>query len=155
MTIRIRKHLVVDTIGILQRGGAATCEAVVLWLGSGPHGEERVLEAYRPDQVAAEDFFRIPPTAMKQLMSHLRRTSLHVAAQVHSYPGRAYHSDADDQWAIVRHYGALSLVVPRFARGTTVANFIDQIAAYRLSDDNEWIAVPDEDVPQAIEVTLC
>ncbi|MCP4737333.1 MAG: hypothetical protein GY873_24365, partial [Bosea sp.] len=98
------------------------------------------------------DFFRIPPAAMKDLMAHLRRTRLQVVAQVHSHPGRAFHSEADDEWAIVRNRGALSLVVPRFGAGATVANFMDQTAMYRLSDDDMWIAVPDEDVPDVVEV---
>ena len=152
MTVRIPKEIVARTIAALQKGGAAGCEAVVLWLASGPRGAERIEEAYRPDQIAEKDFFRIPPAAMKDLMGHLRRTRLHVAAQVHSHPGRAFHSQADDEWAIVRHRGALSLVVPRFGAGTTVANFMDQTAIYRLSDDDRWVAVPDEDVPQAMEL---
>lgn len=152
MTLLVPKEIVARTIDILRRGGAAECEAVVLWLASGPRGAERIEEAYRPDQIAETDFFRIPPAAMKDLMGHLRRTRLHVAAQVHSHPGRAFHSQPDDEWAIVRHRGALSLVVPRFGAGTTVANFMDQTAIYRLSDDDRWIAVPDEDVPQAMEL---
>lgn len=153
MTVRIPKQLVVRTIDVLHRGGAVGREAVVLWLGSGPHGDERIEDAYRPDQIAEQDFFRIPPAAMKDLMVHLRRTRLHVAAQVHSHPDRAFHSQADDEWAIIRHRGALSLVVPRFGANTTVANFRDQIAAYRLSADDCWVAIPDEAIPQAIELT--
>ena len=55
--------------------------------------------------------------------------------------------------AIVRHRGALSLVVPRFGANTTIANFRDQIVAYRLSDDDRWVVIPDEAIPQAIELT--
>jgi len=40
-----------------------------------------------------------------------------VAAQVHSHPDEAFHSKGDDEWAIVRHEGALSIVVPT-SRGT-------------------------------------
>ncbi|EKS34473.1 MAG: hypothetical protein GY844_11405 [Bradyrhizobium sp.] len=152
MTVRVPKEIVARTIDVLRRGGAVECEAVVLWLGRGPRGAERIEEAYRPDQIAEKDFFRIPPAAMKDLMAHLRRTRLQVVAQVHSHPGRAFHSEADDEWAIVRNRGALSLVVPRFGAGATVANFMDQTAMYRLSDDDMWIAVPDEDVPDVVEV---
>nr|HAQ91927.1 hypothetical protein [Afipia sp.] len=68
------------------------------------------------------------------------------------HPGRPFPSQAAAEWAIARPRGALSLVVPRFGAGTTVANFMDQTAIYRLSDDDRWIAVPDEDVPQAMEL---
>jgi proteasome lid subunit RPN8/RPN11 len=153
MTIKIPKMLVARTINVLQRGGAVECEAVVLWLGGGPRGDERIEDAYRPDQIAERDFFRIPHQAMKDLMGYLRRTRLHVVVQVHSHPGRAFHSQADDDWAIVRHRGALSLVVPRFGASATVGNFLDQIAAYRLSDEDEWVAISDEEIPRAMELT--
>ncbi|MBW7973562.1 Mov34/MPN/PAD-1 family protein [Bradyrhizobium sp. BR 10289] len=152
MTLLVPREIVARTIDILRRGGAEKCEAVVLWLGSGPRGAERIAEAYRPDQIADKDFFRIPSAAMKDLMGHLRRTRLHVTAQVHSHPGRAFHSEADDEWAIVRHRGALSFVVPRFGAGSTVANFMDQTAIYRLSDDDRWIEVPDEEVLHTVEL---
>ena len=152
MTLLVPTEIVARTIDILRRGGAAECEAVVLWLGSGARGAERIAEAYRPDQIADKDFFRIPPAAMKDLMGHLRRTRLHVVAQVHSHPGRAFHSEADDEWAIVRHRGALSLVVPRFGAGTTVVNFMDQTAIHRLSDEDRWLEVRDEEVPHALEL---
>jgi len=38
-----------------------------------------------------------------------------LAGQIHAHPGRAYHSGADDQLAMVRLPGALSIVVPDFA----------------------------------------
>lgn len=52
MTLLVPKEIVARTIDILRRGGAAECEAVVLWLGSGPRGAERIEDAYRPDQKA-------------------------------------------------------------------------------------------------------
>jgi hypothetical protein len=45
MTVRIPKVIVARTIAALQKGGAAGCEAVVLWLASGPRGAERIEEA--------------------------------------------------------------------------------------------------------------
>ena len=64
-----------------------------------------------------------------------------VAAQVHTHPAQAFHSEADDQWAIVRHVGALSLVVPYFAKDTRVASFFDDVALFRLSSENAWCEV--------------
>jgi hypothetical protein len=40
-----------------------------------------------------------------------------LAGQIHGHPGRAYHSGADDELAIVRLPGGLSIVVPDFASG--------------------------------------
>ncbi|MHC2297262.1 hypothetical protein ACVJBD_001468 [Rhizobium mongolense] len=72
------------------------------------------------------------------LLAHLREKRLRVLAQIHSHPGRAFHSEADDEWAIVRHAGALSLVLPRFAQEATVDNFLGLAATYVLSTQNRW-----------------
>uniref|UniRef100_A0A973WAT3 Mov34/MPN/PAD-1 family protein n=1 Tax=Bradyrhizobium septentrionale TaxID=1404411 RepID=A0A973WAT3_9BRAD len=79
---------------------------------------------------------------LDMLRKKLRADRLMVAAQVHSHPQEAFHSKADDTWAIVRHEGALSLVVPRFARDTSLANFVEQTKVFRFSDRATWDEVP-------------
>jgi len=64
-----------------------------------------------------------------------------VASQVHTHPGEAFHSRADDQWAIVRHRGALSVVLPQFAATTTPDSFLLEAAVYQLNSSNAWIRV--------------
>src|SRR5437763_818131 len=93
--------------------------------------------------------FHIPPAGMTALHAELRRGRLMVAAQVHSHPGPAFHSKADDRWAIVRHEGALSLVVPDFAVNTTVSNFLDRSKVYRFSASAEWVLVPRLELEQS------
>ena len=61
----------------------------------------------------------------------LNETGVKLLAQVHSHPTEAYHSDADDQFAIVTAEGGLSLVVPDFGR---VAPDLSLWAVYRLTD---------------------
>ena len=132
------------TIDILRAGGARSEERVVLWLGpaSGIREPMPVTEVYEPYQITDIDYFKLPAASLRALMTHLRGARLKILAQVHSHPGRAFHSEADDEWAIVRHIGALSLVLPEFARNTTPANFAEQAASYRLSGENEWVRVP-------------
>jgi proteasome lid subunit RPN8/RPN11 len=83
---------------------------------------------------------------MAALHDELRRERLMVAAQVHSHPGEAFHSYADDRWAIVRHEGALSLVVPDFALQTQVDNFLDQTKVFRFSETAKWLETPRADI---------
>lgn len=114
-------------------------ERVVLWLGR-EHGEEvRVHEVNVPIQEAEADYFRIPQEGMRALFSHLRSRRLMVAAQVHTHPEEAFHSPADDRWAIVRHRGALSLVVPRFCQDTTVTSFVRAAKVYQLTPWDEFV----------------
>lgn len=118
------------------------CECVVLWLGRRRDGGLVVEQAYRPQQHAKADMFHIPREGMAALHAELRRGRLMVAAQVHSHPGEAFHSLADDRWAIVRHEGALSLVVPDFAAHTRLENFLDLTKVFRFSAAAEWLEVP-------------
>ena len=137
-------NTLVKTIDILRVGGARSQERVVLWLGPayGIREPMPVTEVYEPDQITDIDYFKLTPASLRALMTHLRGARLKILAQVHSHPGGAFHSEADDKWAIIRHVGALSLVLPEFARNTTPANFSEHTASYRLSGENEWVRVP-------------
>jgi len=130
------------TLTHLQEGGHRGCECVVLWLGRRDGDRIIVQEAYRPIHTAEADIFWIASEGMDALKSYLRQKRYMVAAQVHSHPGQAFHSAADDRWAIVRHHGALSLVLPAFALQTTPASFLQEAKVYQLAADDEWVEVP-------------
>jgi len=91
-------------------------------------------------------FFRIPRESIEELFDVLRGRELMVAAQVHTHPESAFHSAADDRWAIVRHVGALSLVLPYFAQRTTTSTFFKDTAAFALSAENRWLLVDPDDI---------
>ncbi len=142
-----------ETLAVLRRGGEQETERVVLWLGRREENCLRVAEVYEPEQETDVDYFRIPPAAMAALLKHLGESGTLVAAQVHSHPRRAFHSKADDTWAIVRHVGALSIVVPEFARRTTAATFLEDAAVFRLSSTNQWEQVPTPELQALLRVT--
>lgn len=145
--------LVDATISRLREAGQHQCECIVLWLGARAGNHIEVVDAYRPEQIARADMFQIPPASMNILYGELRRRRLMVAAQVHSHPEEAFHSRADDRWAIIRHEGALSLVVPYFASDTTVANFLDQTKIFQFSDEAQWTEVPPEEAHSWLQLT--
>lgn len=150
--VYVSNRCVSDTLEILRSSGAIGNEGIVLWLGKRGPERNTVLKTYVPDHEAERDYFRIPPQAVAQLLSHLRDTGLSVIAQVHSHPKEAFHSITDDTWAIVRHVGALSLVVPYFARNTTADAFLADIAVFELSPKNEWTEVAPSNFPSRIQV---
>ena len=78
---------------------------------------------------------------MAAIMQRLRTANLMIAAQVHTHPREAFHSRADDTWAIVRHAGALSIVLPDFARNTTPTNFFSTGAVYECTAEGAWTQV--------------
>lgn len=134
--------IVQATLTLLQKSGGRNKEGIVLWLGRRAEGRVDVVEAYQPAHIAKADFFRIPPPSINALKEHLRATRLVVAAQIHSHPMEAFHSNADDRWAIVRHIGAVSIVLPYFAQRTTAERFLSDAAVFQLSADNRWLQVP-------------
>lgn len=132
-----------STLASLRLAGESAHEGIVLWLGRRcDNGHIGIYEAYSPDYSAESDMFHIPRQSMAALLEHLRRSRLMIGAQVHSHPGAAFHSTADDALAIVRHIGALSFVVPRFARKTTAETFLRASAVYELDSANRWVRVP-------------
>jgi proteasome lid subunit RPN8/RPN11 len=144
------REIVNDTLSAIWESGARNSEVLILWIGKRGDGVAAVHEAYVPPQIADLDYFRLPEAEMSEIIGQLRARKLFIVAQVHSHPGPAFHSEADDRWAIVRHRGAQSIVVPRFGRGVTVENFLRQIAAYALTADDQWVAIPQHDLSNAI-----
>lgn len=139
------------TIDLLRQAGRHEC--VLLWLGRREDGVQRIVDVYRPLQECQVDYFEIPRRGMASLMEHLRRQGLYVASQVHTHPGEAFHSPTDDKWAIVRHVGALSIVIPHFARAITPASFLEDAAFFQLDSTNRWIEVRSEHLDDHIRIT--
>ena len=146
MLIECPSNVIHNTLELLRKAGRDRREGIVLWLGRREDGHIRVTDAYQPLHTSKADMFHITPAGMNALHDELRQRRRMVAAQVHTHPGRAYHSKADDRWAIVRHVGALSLVLPHFAFGTTVETFLEIAKVYRFSEDGYWLPVPQDDL---------
>ena len=73
--------------------------------------------------------------ALHQLNVDTFKRGERLFAQVHSHPGRAYHSAMDDQYAVITSPGGLSFVVPDFAvRPFRVA----ECAVYQLARGGRW-----------------
>lgn len=138
-TLILPTGVVETTLQALRQSGERSSEGIVLWLGKSTSNHIEILEAFVPEHVASIDYFRISPLAMDALFAHLAETGTFVAAQVHSHPREAFHSQADDEWAIIRHANALSVVVPHFARETITANFLEHVAVFKLSAGNRWL----------------
>jgi hypothetical protein len=58
-----------------------------------------------------------------------------LAGQIHAHPDQAYHSDADDELALIRLPGGLSIVVPHFASGPLRPR---RWSVNRLGEDGMW-----------------
>jgi hypothetical protein len=143
-----------ETIVRLKRGGERGEERVVLWLArSVARDPATVIEVYEPDQICAVNYYKLPAESMRLLMEHLRAKRRKVVAQIHIHPGEAFHSEADAEWAIVRHVGALSLVLPHFAEHTTPSRFLDEVKTYEYTLERQWLLRPNRGDAARVTVT--
>jgi proteasome lid subunit RPN8/RPN11 len=125
-----------ETIKVLRHYGEYGCEGLVLWLGR--FRDERSCDLEKvlvPPQeaITGEDgvgYFVTGETLFK-INKLLATSGLRLIAQVHSHPGRAYHSAADNRYCIVTEEGGFSIVVPDFGFG---ASTLPGWAIYRLTN---------------------
>ncbi|CDX13994.1 conserved hypothetical protein [Mesorhizobium plurifarium] len=129
-------------------------EGMGLWVGvqQGQHFEitEAVIPAQRHIRTDDGVCVMIPPEELHRLNVWLYKSGLKLVAQIHSHPGRAYHSTTDDAYAVATTVGCLSLVVPNFAREPFD---LARIAAYRLDGKATWIEVPSAALTSMITIT--
>lgn len=137
----------------LRSVGLYGCEGFALWAGRQEGTVFQVLETLIPVQraisgdsgvcvaVDSEELFR--------LNVYLHDRELSLVAQLHSHPGRAYHSDTDNAFPIATTAGALSLVVPDFAKNPFS---IHGCAVYRLGPDRRWVALAAHNAEELIHL---
>lgn len=118
--ITVHRETIDSMLHTMQEFGAQGCEVLVLWLGEiePEHGRAHVKRAYVPNQKPIRNEegvgYFITGETLFELNRGLSETGLRLIAQVHSHPREAYHSEADDRYAIVTVEGGFSLVVPNF-----------------------------------------
>ena len=83
-----------------------------------------------------------------QMNKLLHRERLTLVAQVHSHPTKAFHSDVDDQYAIMTREGGLSIVVPDFGAAD---NFLSDWAVYRLRN-RDWVALTVQESQELLRI---
>lgn len=132
--VYIPYHILDQTSESLRMFGARRCEGLVLWLGQINNGNTcHVRKILTPpqDSIKSEDGvgYLVTAETLYSLNKLLSSTGLRLLAQVHSHPGRAYHSAPDDRYCIVTAEGGFSIVVPAFGFGPSD---LFQWATYRL-----------------------
>jgi hypothetical protein len=85
--------------------------------------------------------FHVSGEELDRIWDWLYENKCTLIAQVHSHPTDAYHSEADDDLAIITTFGGLSLVVPDF--GNSDQNF-EGSAIFRLLPKSGWTELTKE-----------
>lgn len=151
-SVTVDTAVIERTIKALQTFGKRHLEGLVLWLGNVELGRAHVVKAFVPEQrsVIDEDGvgYFVSGETLFELNRALSETGLRLIAQVHSHPGKAYHSAVDDRYAIVTSDGGFSLVVPNF--GLAPADPASW-AVYRLTC-GDWVELSVDQVQTIFEI---
>lgn len=151
--VLVPRQVLDDGQRFLRAAGATGREGMVLWVGrrEGPTFEVTNLVIPQQRGIRTRDgvCVVVDSDELRRLNLELYQHGLQLIAQVHSHPRRAFHSSTDDEYAIARTIGALSLVVPDFA---VRAFSLDECATYRLSAAGTWDEVPRATVSRLIRV---
>lgn len=130
-----------ETRAFFQDRGAEDCEGTGLWVGkpAGSAGKIDIVRLFVPEQTAIPYGFgacvQLSPHAHYTLTDNLASDE-RFYVRIHSHPGEAYHSDCDDQNPILTHEGAISVVVPFFARDPIR---LDRCAVYSYERSHGWM----------------
>jgi hypothetical protein len=145
--------MVNDTEAALQQAGRRGDELFLFWSGVIERNAFKVQTLHRPTQRCRK--------SPRGLSVHIDGGALHdqarwlaehrelLGVQIHTHPEDAYHSEADDEHAAVTLTGAVSIVVPDFARR---AVFDLGTSIFRLYESG-WNLVDPSETAQLFRVT--
>ena len=152
--VRVPRRIVEEIQDWLRIAGQVEREGVGFWAGVQLAEIAEVKASYIPRQVAVEAdggiMVVIPGDELFRMNVWLHQQGLTLIAQIHSHPGDAYHSDTDDEFAVMSRVGGLSIVVPDFAQLPFTLN---TAAVYRLQLSGIWVALNEDEVDALITIT--
>jgi hypothetical protein len=150
--VLVSRGVVSRTTDFLREVGRSGCEGIVLWVGTIDDTTAQVADAFIPRQrafragggvcVVADD------ASLASLNQQLYDLNLRLLVQVHSHPGGAFHSEADDENSIITTIGGLSLVVPDFAVNPFT---LENVAVLRRVPDG-WVPLSVAEATALIEL---
>jgi hypothetical protein len=140
----IQPSVMSETIKFLQQVGEQGYEGFVLWSGRAEGSITfRFTTALIPEQQAMITdnglLVMVDGEALFKINKQVYEQQEILGGQVHSHPTSAYHSSTDDHFPLVTLLGALSVVLPDFAKNSPAD--VEYWAWYRLAGYGMWEAV--------------
>ena len=150
----VPRWLLDQTVEVLRARGEEGLEAFVVWGGTVENGGTKI--SFRSGLVPAQQghntghglLVTVSGESLFEVNRQMYQRGELLAAQIHSHPTDAYHSDTDDCHSLVTLTGALSIVVPSFGRGG--ANDLTGWAWYRLVGEGDWAELTRDDQVRVI-----
>lgn len=130
-------------VSALARSREQRHEGVAYLLGRSDGTVTLAVAVFAPEALTTSGSFHVPTRAMVSCMRTAARFELQVVGQVHTHPGRAYHSDGDVEGAKIRYPGYVSLVLPEYGRHLPS---LLGAAAYLWQKPRGWIELAGDDI---------
>ena len=111
----VPRNILVESAELLRSLSAGIQESVVLWAGTAQEREAVVRRIVVPRQCSTAYHFDVPLDERLRIAQEFAISREKLLVQLHTHPGKAFHSPIDDRRALPRHTGALSIVVEDFA----------------------------------------
>ena len=150
---RVPRRVLHATRRLLQPSRRARVEGVVVWFGSvGDDDMAEIVSAYRPGQRAYRSDYglsvEVPQEAITEMIEDLP-SGLSVLVRLHTHGGAAYHSEMDDANMLLAHQGAISIVIPEFAKKQIE---LARCSINMLDHQRGWVELSAADVRARFEV---
>lgn len=140
------------TAQALRQRGRGRREAVVLWQGRVASETVAEITALRiPKQIAGPRHFNVPLEERLRILDEISAVGEFILVQLHTHPRHAFHSPADDQYAITKHSGAISIVIPDFAMQWS--GDLRETAVFKNLGAGTWSPLTSVEVNQLFEVS--
>lgn len=151
---RVPQRVLDDSRDFLRARGAEGHEGTALWIGRPCQvtGDVDIVRLFVPDQIAIRTLHGVAvdltPEAHYTLTDNLGPRELFFC-RIHSHPEEAFHSRRDDANSVITHQGAISIVVPHFARAPLD---LAGCAIYQLEHGSGWLRLSSTDVARRFQV---
>ena len=117
--VDLPRKILQQTFGFLGERGSRGLESHAMWAGTVSEGTFGVSAAIFPRQACLPASYEVPEDEEFRINRRLNRRGLVSMCQVHTHPGRAFHSRADDEGSALALPGSLSVVVPDYGAAGT------------------------------------
>jgi hypothetical protein len=121
------------TFQVFRDCGQQECECAVFWTGAA--GSDIVDGVEHPVHARSPHGYDVDSAWLTEFWQRLAAAKRSIKVQVHTHPGRAFHSATDDRWPIISQDGFISIVVPNFAAGSPS---LERAWIGRLQANGKW-----------------
>jgi len=150
--VYVPRPILKKTAKYLRRYGKQNCEGLLFWSGAQTaSGDIFVTTCIYPSITSCSPgHASIDAIPGAEVVSETRSQGLIVLAQIHSHPGSAFHSSADNCNPFVFSEGFFSIVVPYFGKGGMEPLW--KCRVYRYGRDEKWHELGKEDIQRTFLV---